>query len=670
MDEDVKQVCSGGVVAPIILYSDQTSLSNNKRTQGWPVVMTIGNISCNMRTLPEGHSLMAVLPVLGADDQGLQESRMPSRAKLEILHQCQEIILAPLKEASYKGVHLKDPFGNSQWVFPRLCLYICDQTEGSRMTCTFDTNKCKFPCSCCFCPKKSLSAVAKTFPYRSELRMREIFNEMVQSPLEEKERLCKAQSVHPVKCALWGFSGSNLCYGNAYRSVQVDRLHQSILGVFKILVGIVGALRAPSTLVAHPLRELDKRLKIIHKHCRYASFRLPGSNQGGYFQSNANFHGFEHKYVMQVVAFCLLGVVSNSVIQVFVHFLDWYLLAFQSKKHSESSLNEMDRLMRKSVGSMKKHVKIWQKSGFDIVKIHAMTHLKDCIKRYGLPMEYDTGVYEYLHIALMKLPYRHSNKGNFLGQIVQHNQKKRILLDEADLQEELHVQVGDVTALDKAVETGEVTFSGKDQLLILNWLASSEEGTLPMEAQELLGDQPELKKHLMQALGMHLGQENCTFPEAMQLYNSIAVPAGEGDRFGDWPMYTRASRRFHGQPWFGYVSLQMEAAGSDPITWIGQLRLLFSCEVRDGEGKKVLKHLASVRLMQKLSRDAECNLLGCVKLKWVEEAIVHTMSSRKNEDMHLTLAYIVIDVANVASVVHVVPNFAHSGTYFLNRFKI
>jgi hypothetical protein len=199
MDEDVEQVCSGGVVAPIILYLDQTSLSNNKRTQGWPVVMTIGNISCNMRTLPEGHSVMAVLPVLGADDQGLQESRMPSRAKLEILHQCQEIILAPLKEASYKGVHLKDPFGNSQWVFTRLCLYICDQTEGSRMTCTFDTNKCKFPCSCCFCPKKSLSVVAKTFPYRSELRMREIFNEMVQNPLEEKERLCKSQSVHPVK---------------------------------------------------------------------------------------------------------------------------------------------------------------------------------------------------------------------------------------------------------------------------------------------------------------------------------------------------------------------------------------------------------------------------------------------------------------------------------------
>jgi hypothetical protein len=130
---------------------------------------------------------------------GLSNLRNLSRAKLEILHKCLEIVLEPLKEASYSGYYMKDPFGNPQWVFPRICLYICDQTEGSRITCTFDSNKSNFPCSLCFCPKKDLSSVSKTFTYRTEGNMKEIFVEMQQSPPEEKERQSKELSVHPVQ---------------------------------------------------------------------------------------------------------------------------------------------------------------------------------------------------------------------------------------------------------------------------------------------------------------------------------------------------------------------------------------------------------------------------------------------------------------------------------------
>lgn len=130
---------------------------------------------------------------------GILETEMPSRAKLELFHKCEEIVLAPLKEASHTGVHLKDPFGQSQWVFPRLCLYICDQTEGSRITCTFDTNKSNYPCSCCFCPKESLSNVARTFSYRDEKRMVAIFEEMRQSSVQDQKQLSKEQSIYPVR---------------------------------------------------------------------------------------------------------------------------------------------------------------------------------------------------------------------------------------------------------------------------------------------------------------------------------------------------------------------------------------------------------------------------------------------------------------------------------------
>lgn len=40
------------------------------------------------------------------------------------------------------------------------------------------------------------------------------------------------------QCALWGFAEGDAAFGNPYRAVNVDMLHQSDLGVFKTLVDI------------------------------------------------------------------------------------------------------------------------------------------------------------------------------------------------------------------------------------------------------------------------------------------------------------------------------------------------------------------------------------------------------------------------------------------------
>jgi len=42
-----------------------------------------------------------------------------------------------------------------------------------------------------------------------------------------------------VKCVLWGFNGGNIVFGNPYLAIHVDTLHQSDLGIFKIIVGIL-----------------------------------------------------------------------------------------------------------------------------------------------------------------------------------------------------------------------------------------------------------------------------------------------------------------------------------------------------------------------------------------------------------------------------------------------
>jgi len=59
--------CEGSVVAPLMFYSDQTSLSNNMRVTGYPLVMSIVNISCEKRQADDGHALLTIFPVIASD---------------------------------------------------------------------------------------------------------------------------------------------------------------------------------------------------------------------------------------------------------------------------------------------------------------------------------------------------------------------------------------------------------------------------------------------------------------------------------------------------------------------------------------------------------------------------------------------------------------------------
>ena len=54
----------GSVIAGLIFYSDQTTLSNDRRVSGWPLIMSLANIACESQGEDEGHVLLAILPVI------------------------------------------------------------------------------------------------------------------------------------------------------------------------------------------------------------------------------------------------------------------------------------------------------------------------------------------------------------------------------------------------------------------------------------------------------------------------------------------------------------------------------------------------------------------------------------------------------------------------------
>jgi hypothetical protein len=62
-----------------------------------------------------------------------------------------------------------------------------------------------------------------------------------------------------------------------------------------------------------------------------------------------------------------------------------------------------------------------QKLDFNLVKIHAMTHYVNSIKKFGVLFEYSANIYKHLHITLMKVAYRGSNRHDYMGYIVKHN---------------------------------------------------------------------------------------------------------------------------------------------------------------------------------------------------------------------------------------------------------
>jgi hypothetical protein len=55
---------SGSVVCGLIFYSDQTTLSNDRRVLGWPLIMSLANIAWETRGEADGHVLPAILPVI------------------------------------------------------------------------------------------------------------------------------------------------------------------------------------------------------------------------------------------------------------------------------------------------------------------------------------------------------------------------------------------------------------------------------------------------------------------------------------------------------------------------------------------------------------------------------------------------------------------------------
>ena len=63
-------------------------------------------------------------------------------------------------------------------------------------------------------------------------------------------------------------------FGNPYLAIQVDVLHQTNVGIFKMLIGILRSMASGGDIMhSRAIKELDRRVLVIKKEARYAHFR-------------------------------------------------------------------------------------------------------------------------------------------------------------------------------------------------------------------------------------------------------------------------------------------------------------------------------------------------------------------------------------------------------------
>jgi hypothetical protein len=203
----------GAIVAPVILASDKTNLSQfGGDKQAWPVYLTIGNISKDIRRQPSSHGtvLIGYLPV--AKLTGFPESTQ-SNAHYRLYHKCMRILLRPLVKAGNEGVEMTCADRFVRQVFPILAAFVANHPEQCLVACCKE-NHCP---RCIVSPnnrgENKMSALRTELSVRSTLYQKRNGD----NPIEFED-----EGLREIYSPFW----ADLPHSDIFLSITPDILHQ------------------------------------------------------------------------------------------------------------------------------------------------------------------------------------------------------------------------------------------------------------------------------------------------------------------------------------------------------------------------------------------------------------------------------------------------------------
>ncbi|KAK7020726.1 hypothetical protein VNI00_017626 [Paramarasmius palmivorus] len=388
----------GATLAPVIIATDKTQLTQfSGSKQAYPVYLTLGNIPKALRRKPSQRAciLIGYLPV-DKISKGNLSGREHSARYQRLLHEAMRYLLSPLVNAGRSGVEMVSADGVIRRVHPILTSYIADFPEQCLVTCS------KYG----VCPKCQVTASELANPTPHPRRTEAWTQSVMQSARQHATptRYFEACMEHEVSGYVYDPFWKDLPYSDIHFSIMPDILHQLYQGVLRHLINWCQTILHKD--------ELDRRIR-----CLPESYGVRHFKNG--ISSLSQISGMERKNMGKILLGCLIGsTMPKQAISACRAILDFIYMA-QFSAHDDSTLEDMAESLQEWNRNKECFIQMKVHDDLNIPKFHSLQHYIETIRFCGTPDNFNTEMFERLHIDFAKKGWRASNKRDEFPQMTQ-----------------------------------------------------------------------------------------------------------------------------------------------------------------------------------------------------------------------------------------------------------
>lgn len=306
------------------------------------------------------------------------------------------VILHSLVKAGECGVEMTGGDGSVRRVYPILACYVADYPEQCLVACTkYGT------CPKCQCPSDCLQE-----PYPYELRTQSwtmgVLNSAKRNHSKSRSTFYKACMESDVSGSVYSPFWEDLPFADIHIAITPDVLHQLYQGVLKHLITWCQDLLTKE--------ELDRRIRSLPP-----SFGVRHFDNG--FSSLSQISGSERKHMGRILLGCLAGAMPQQGLKACRAILDFIYLA-QYSTHDDVTLGYLDSALEAWHENKDYFITTQVRSDLNIPKFHSLHHYVSSIKLLGTTDNYNTEMFERLHIDFAKRGWRASNHRDEFPQMI------------------------------------------------------------------------------------------------------------------------------------------------------------------------------------------------------------------------------------------------------------